>query len=185
MSVSSSNGQCDAAGDVDSDQDGLSDAVDDDDDNDGIPDNRKCHSRRCLDIYITYTDEIDMCRYSNILSHVPPRRPDNTAQPEHLSLHCELDIPHKTFIILLCLKEVRNKVGIRIRRAFTEFNEALFPHSCVSEDDDDDGDGIADQDEDWDGDGLSNESADTRASHQSLQLQLHLLVESANWRFHI
>ena len=69
------------------------------------------------------------------------------------------------------LKEVR-KVGIRIRRAFTEFNESLFPHSCVSEDDDDDGDGIADQDEDWDGDGLSNEGADTRASHQSLQLQL-------------
>ena len=30
------------AGDVDSDQDGLTDAVDDDDDNDGIPDNRKC-----------------------------------------------------------------------------------------------------------------------------------------------
>ena len=29
------------AGDVDSDQDGLTDAVDDDDDNDGIPDNRK------------------------------------------------------------------------------------------------------------------------------------------------
>ena len=29
-------------GDVDSDQDGLTDAVDDDDDNDGIPDNRKC-----------------------------------------------------------------------------------------------------------------------------------------------
>ena len=58
MSVASSNGDCDAAGDVDSDQDGLSDAVDDDDDNDGIPDNRKCHSRRCLDIYITYTDEI-------------------------------------------------------------------------------------------------------------------------------
>ena len=28
-------------GDVDSDQDGLTDAVDDDDDNDGIPDNRK------------------------------------------------------------------------------------------------------------------------------------------------
>ena len=42
---------------MDSDQDGLSDAVDDDDDNDGIPDNRKCHSRRCLDIYIIYTDE--------------------------------------------------------------------------------------------------------------------------------
>ena len=58
MSVASSNGDCDAAGDVDSDQDGLSDAVDDDDDNDGIPDNRKCHSRRCLDIHIIYTDEI-------------------------------------------------------------------------------------------------------------------------------
>ena len=29
------------AGDVDSDQDGLTDAVDDDDDNDGIPDNRE------------------------------------------------------------------------------------------------------------------------------------------------
>ena len=91
-------------------------------------------------------------------------------------LHCELDIPQKTFIIFLCLKEVRNKVGIR--RAFTEFNEALFTPSCVSEDDDDDGDGIADQDEDWDGDGLSNEGAHTRASHQPLQLQLqrrHLL----------
>ena len=110
------------------------------------------------------------CRYSNIISHVPPRLPDNTAQPEHLSLHSELDIPQKTFIIFLCLKEVRNKVGIR--RAFTEFNESLFPHSCVSEDDDDDGDGIADQDEDWDGDGLSNEGADTRASHEYLQLQL-------------
>ena len=117
-----------------------------------------------------------MYRYSNILSHVPPRLPNNTAQPEHLSLHCELDIPHKTFIIFLCLKEVRNKV--RIRRAFTEFNEALLTHSCVSEDDDDDGDGIADQDEDWDGDGLSNEGAHTRAAHEHLQLQLqrrHLL----------
>ena len=31
----------DIVGDVDSDQDGLTDAVDDDDDNDGIPDNRK------------------------------------------------------------------------------------------------------------------------------------------------
>ena len=111
-----------------------------------------------------------MYRYSNILSHVPLASSDNTAQPEHLSLHCELDIPQKTFIIFLCLKEVRNKVGIR--RAFTEFNEALLTHSCVSEDDDDDGDGIADQDEDWDGDGLSNEGADTRASHQPLQLQL-------------
>ena len=65
----------------------------------------------------------------------------------------------------MCLKEVRNEVGIR--RAFTEFNEALLTHSCVSEDDDDDGDGIADQDEDWDGDGLSNEGADTRASYIS------------------
>ena len=104
---------------------------------------------------------------------IPPIRNISACTLKILGLHCELDIPHKTFIILLCLKEVRNKVGIRIRRAFTEeFNEALFTHSCVSEDDDDDGDGIADQDEDWDGDGLSNEGADTRASHQSLQLQL-------------
>ena len=35
------NSNFDIAGDVDSDQDGLTDAVDDDDDNDGIPDNRK------------------------------------------------------------------------------------------------------------------------------------------------
>ena len=154
---------------MDSDQDGLSDAVDDDDDNDGIPDNRKCHSRRCLDIYIIYTDEIcvDILIFYPMFPlaspTIPPSRNISACTVNLISLK-------KTFIIFLCLKEVRNKVGIR--RAFTEFNEALFPHSCVSEDDDDDGDGIADQDEDWDGDGLSNEGADTRASHEPLQLQL-------------
>ena len=65
-----------------------------------------------IDIYITYTDEI--CVDTLIFYPMFPPAPTTIppAQPEHLSLHCELDIPHKTFIILLCIKEVRNKVGI-------------------------------------------------------------------------